>query len=309
MHMLWPNDKLFAFTIIDDTDNSFVDDIKPVYDLLRECNIFTTKTVWIYPPKDKFKGLSLQDDLYLKFIDKLRTDGFEIALHGVGSGDFYRDEILKGLEEYKQKIGNYPEIHINHSRNIHNIYWNEKRFVFPFSLIMLLYYKDRESHGEESSSPFFWGDFVKDHIKYIRNLSVTYLNTLAFDPLMPYLDKSKIKFSNYWFSSSDGQTIQEFNKLLTKKNIDDLKNQRGASIVYTHFSKGFVGKNGEVDPYFEDNIRYLAQQGGWFVPAGKILDHLLMNKKEDHYPSYWYSLKLNFIWLVNRVKKYIEFKR
>ena len=32
--MTWPNGKQFAFTIIDDTDKSTVENIKPVYDYL-----------------------------------------------------------------------------------------------------------------------------------------------------------------------------------------------------------------------------------------------------------------------------------
>lgn len=52
----WPDGKKFAFTIVDDTDNSFIDSVKPVCELVFECGMRTTKTVWVYPPMDNFTG-------------------------------------------------------------------------------------------------------------------------------------------------------------------------------------------------------------------------------------------------------------
>ncbi len=36
----FPNNKKFAFTIIDDTDDSFLENTKPIYDFLFENGIF-----------------------------------------------------------------------------------------------------------------------------------------------------------------------------------------------------------------------------------------------------------------------------
>ncbi len=55
--MEWPSGKKFAFTIIDDTDHGTVSNLKPVYDLLNELGIKTTKTVWVYPPRDSFDSV------------------------------------------------------------------------------------------------------------------------------------------------------------------------------------------------------------------------------------------------------------
>ena len=44
--MRWPEDKAFAFTIIDDTDYATIENIKPVYDFLYDAGLKTTKTVW-----------------------------------------------------------------------------------------------------------------------------------------------------------------------------------------------------------------------------------------------------------------------
>src|SRR5437899_2238785 len=45
----WPEGKDFAFTIIDDTDNATLARIRPIYELLSELGLRTTKTVWVYP--------------------------------------------------------------------------------------------------------------------------------------------------------------------------------------------------------------------------------------------------------------------
>ena len=42
-----PACKDFAFAVIDDTDDAFVDQIKFIYDLLFDNGIISTKTVWV----------------------------------------------------------------------------------------------------------------------------------------------------------------------------------------------------------------------------------------------------------------------
>lgn len=122
MQIQWPNNKKFAFTIVDDTDNGTIENTKPVYDFLYEHGITTTKTVWVYPPRDAYTGGSLLDDDYLEFILDLQQKGYEIGLHNVGSGKFNRNEIIEGIEIFKEKLGLYPSLHINHASNIDNIY-------------------------------------------------------------------------------------------------------------------------------------------------------------------------------------------
>jgi hypothetical protein len=54
----WPNGKSFAFTIVDDTDEATVNNVKPIYDLLYELGFKTTKTVWLF-----HQGMSLVEIL------------------------------------------------------------------------------------------------------------------------------------------------------------------------------------------------------------------------------------------------------
>lgn len=286
--MEFPHNKKFAFTIIDDTDGADLENVKPIYELLAKLGFRTTKTVWVYPSKDKFKGSSLADYRYRQFIKKLQKQGFEIALHGVGSGDFKRAEIIEGLETF-QKFFGFPKIQINHAQNPDNLYWGIKRFR-----ILQPFWRLGQFKGDQKSSEYFWGDLSKKQIKYVRNFTFRNINTLKSDSLMPYQDKSK-PYVNYWFSSSDGADEEKFNQLTTPGNIERLKKEGGASIIYTHFASGFV-KNGRLNRDFQNNLKYLARQDGWFVPAGELLDYLLKTRKPKE-PTKNELIKLELKWL------------
>jgi len=300
--MNWPKKKEFAFTIIDDTDNSNINNIKPIYDYLTSKNIKTTKTVWVYPSRDRYTGQTLQNNNYYKFIKLLKSDGFDIQLHNVGSGNFSRTEIIKGLDEFKQKLGKYPNMHINHCSNSDNLYWGHKRFGMILRKTMqIIEGSKKRFYGDEINSNYFWGDVAKEKIKFIRNRVFNGINTLKYDPKMPFREKRKI-FSNYWFSSSDGHNLKQFNNLVTKSNIDKLKREKGLCIVYTHFASDFVDQQGKLDEIFKENINYLSKQNGWFVPANDILEYLLSQKKKD-YVSSSYINKLDLRWLIDKIKK------
>lgn len=303
----WPEGKKFAFTVIDDTEYGFVHNVKPVYDFLRELGFRTTKTVWVYPPRDHYRGDCLQDKEYLNFIRELHASGFEIALHNVGSGEFTREEIYEGIEAFERLLGFYPYMQVNHARNPDNLYWGYKRFTAPISWIMRL--SSKTSLGDESTSSCYWGDYAKHHIKYIRNLVFIGLNTLRYDPLMPYRVKGKEACSNLWFSASDGHSVTEFNHLLDPRAVDRLEREGGCSIVYTHFGDGFVEREGNLHAEFERRIRYLAGKEGWFVPAGEILDYLLLVHGEKGFASYMYLLRTNLLWIVHRIAKLLLFGR
>ncbi|MBL7860696.1 MAG: hypothetical protein JNJ65_05990 [Cyclobacteriaceae bacterium] len=305
--MIWPEGKQFAFTIIDDTDNATLSNVKPVYDFLYSIGLKTTKTVWIYPPKDSYTGDCLQDEEYKKFILELDNKGFEIASHGVGSGKFTRTEIIEGFDYYQSVLNRYPKIHINHSQNENNLYWGAKRFIWPLSWFMKLV--QMEFQGEREGSIFFWGDFAKKHVAFIRNLVFSEINTLKCDPEMPYRERSKSLFSNYWFSSSDGHTVEEFVDLIDQENINQLVKEGGCCIVYTHFASGFVNHDGKLDQRFKSRMENLVKQNGWFVPAGKILSHLRSKKKSDDFVHRNYLLKLNARWLLSRLKKRVKYNR
>ena len=307
----WPAGAKFAFTIFDDTDNSTVTNTKPVYDYLYEKRILTTKSVWCFPPRGDYGGQSLQEPDYLKWVENLQSQGFEIGLHNVGDGVFTRDEIIRGLKEFEQKIGNAPKIHCNHVSNPDNLYWWDRRFVWPFSaLYRFAYWLKKRSPvpagGDNPTSELFWGDVAQKKIKYVRNLTFCQINTLACDPRMPWGDPNK-PYVNFWFSSSDGHNVNLFNDLLAPGNLDKLEKERGACIVYTHFASGFVDDYGRLDPKFKRRIDDLSSRGGWFVPCGELLDYLQAQEGRVK-AGYWYRLSKNLIWAFGRVRKYVRYR-
>jgi len=280
-NITFPNDKQFAFTIIDDTDASFLENIQPIYDLLTEKGLRTTKTVWVYPPRDSVSaGDCLQRREYLNYILDLKKRGFEIALHNVGSGDFTREEIVSGLEEFKLLIGDYPNIHINHSYNPDNIYSGEKRFSFPLRMILRLFYPQYVGgfFGEVEDSAYFWGDYHKRFIKYNRNYELDTLNIIKLNREMPYIDKRFSKYSNYWFSATFAPNPRAFNHLVNKNSLDQLEKERGVCILFTHL--GYYFKEGKIDQKFVETIEYLSKKNGWYAPVSDVLDFLLEKKPE-----------------------------
>lgn len=298
--MKFPHNKKFALTIIDDTDGATVKNIRPVYEFLRSLGIKTTKTVWVYPSRDNFLGESLANYPYRQFIKKLQKQGFEIALHGVGSGKFSRQEIIEGLEIYRRFLSQYPKIQISHGQNPDNLYWGLKRF----SWLKPFWFLNQKFQGENPQSFYFWGDFYQKHIRFSRNLTFCDINTLKVDPYMPYREKDK-SYANYWFSSSDGANVGNFNRLTCPENIDRLRKEGGASIIYTHFASGFVRED-YLDQTFQKNMSYLARQGGWFIPAGELLDYLLKIRKRPQ-PTKSELIRLEFKWLWDNFLKKVLF--
>jgi len=304
----WPEGKQFAFTIFDDTDNSTVENIRPVYELLNDYGIKTTKSVWSYPSRDNFAGDCLKDNNYLQFIKQLQTQGFEIALHNIGSGEFSRQEIQEGFELFKKSLGQYPRLHANHAGNIDSIYWGfEKRFVAPLKWLGIL--KNEHFLGDEQNSTCFWGDLCKQHIQYIRNHTFNGINTAKYDKKMPYTEKKKNQYSNYWFSSSDGHTVKEFNQLIQPANLDQLEKEKGFCIVYTHFASGFYDRHHQLNTQFENQIKQLATRNAWFVPVGTLLDYLMLERNRGITSSYWHHLSMDMKWIFERIIKKIKFGR
>jgi hypothetical protein len=304
----YPTGARFAFSIFDDADNATVANSAPVYAVLAKYGILTTKSVWVYPPRGRFTGESLLDPNYRDWIMGLKAQGFEIGLHNVGDGAFTRREILEGLEIFRDTVGSYPRAHANHVSNPDCIYWWDRRFELPFNLLYRLSYRLlhgrlRRQGGDDPTSPHFWGDAFKEHVDYVRNLTFNDINTLAVDPRMPYRVRSKEAFSNLWFSSSDGQRVEEMRNLLSEANIDALEAKGGASIVYTHFASGFVDDAGRVDPTFRRQIAYLGSKRGWFVPVSTLLDHLAAAQGSTEDPGYRYRLERNIRWAGDRLHK------
>jgi hypothetical protein len=278
--ILPPPGKRFAFSVLDDTDDATLENVGPVYAMLREYGFRTTKTVWAVDcPEGSlnfFAAETLQDKKYLGFVRELADAGFEVAFHGATMESSRRERTLEALELIRSEFGHYPRLFCSHGQNRENLYWGSNRFrSAPLRLLSrALGRGDGDAYeGEREDSPFFWGDVCREVIQYVRNFTFDRLNMLEADPAMPYHVESA-PYVRYWFSTADAPDCQAFNRLLTRERIDRLEADGGVCIVSTHFGKRFV-KNGRVDPDTEKLLRYLADKGGWFVPVSDVLDRML----------------------------------
>lgn len=286
----YPDGKNFAFTITADPDGNRLEKDKLIYDFFTEVGLRTTIAVWVKEPTRSTgvpdipillkNGDSCERDDYLRYMQELQKRGFEIALHGVSSGNDYREETIAGYERFKDCFGDYPNINIMHSTNLENVCWGKKvvgNALLRFFIGLLSDRANLPYEGEVLQSKYFWGDILKHKTKYVRLWGCSNINTLKFNSSMPYHNPQK-PYVNYWFSFSDGRDVDIFNQLLSKENIKHLIEERGATIVYVHF-RGFVN-NGKLNATFKNRIKALTQQrAGWFVPATTLLDRLLLMKK------------------------------
>jgi hypothetical protein len=305
--LAYPDNKEFAFAIFDDTDTANIEDVKAIYDLLFNLGIPATKSVWVLPSREldntANQGQSLTDPEYLEFILNLKSQGFEIGYHGARGGSTTRDESILALDTFKELIGENPYVYVNHSRNKEDIYWGPTRLTLPFLQRVYSLKMDEKPdyfEGHVESSEYFWGDLVKERIKYVRNFTFKNINTLKYDPVMPYHDPRK-PFVNLWFSSSDAPTAAKFKHIVNKETIDRLEKEGGVCIIYTHFAHNFVLENGSVDPEIEEILRYLASRPGYFATTGQLLDFLQSSQEHKlNTLSFRQRMSLELKWVVDK---------
>lgn len=278
--MRFPDSKGFAFSILDDTDDSTVENVKPVYDKLREYGFRTTKSVWpLGCPEGSrlfFAAETLQNRHYLQFVHDLVDDGFEIAFHGATMESSRRERTLRGLEFLREEFGSYPRLFCNHGHNRENLYWGHKRLQTRLlsTVFRLMRNGGRDYYcGDIEGSEYFWGDLCKRSITYVRNFTFNQVDVRQFDPETPYRLPTT-QYVNYWFSTSDAPDVKAFTRLLTRERIDDLVRSGGVCLVSTHLGKGF-SRHGKLDCDVEHILQYLSESNGWFAPVTTILDHLV----------------------------------
>lgn len=298
----YPGNKSFAFTILDDTDDATLENVKPIYDLLTELGMRTTKTVWPMSCSEGsslfFAAETLQDADYLEFVKGLVSSGFELASHGATMESSLRSRTKEGLDFLEKEFECEVTMYCNHGFNLENIYWGLDRYqILPVRMItgILRRLSHRANYlGHVKGTPYFWGDLCHEKFKYIRNFTFDKLDISDVPPGYPYRLKST-PYVNYWFSTADAPNSNSFNKLVTEEAIDAMVRNQGYTIISTHLGKGFV-KNGKVDGRVTEILTYISQQSGWFVPVSTLLDHLLQGQSKSYLSTVdQYSLELKHI--------------
>jgi len=279
----WPEGKQFAFTVFDDTDFETVLNARPVYHLLRELGFRTTKSVWPVAQKrpSLIPGATCGEPEYSDFALWLQKEGFEVGFHNVTSHTSLREETRAGLEIFRTIFGEYPTTMSFHADCRESIYWGDARISgLPRQIYRALNFSRRQYgpfRGHVEGSELFWGDLCLEKIKYVRNFVFRDINTLKLCPEMPYHDPKR-PYVRYWYASSDACDPRWFIRLLKEENQDQLEEESGACILYTHFYN--FQENGKVLPEVERLLKRLSDKKGWFVPVGTVLDYLLTQKSD-----------------------------
>ena len=181
----------------------------------------------------------------------MQAKGFEIGWHGASWQSSPREETIRGLDTFAALFGHDPRAAANHTGQAEGMYWAEKRLtgihVLLYDLLTRMRNRGRY-RGDVAGDPHYWGDVCRERIKYFRNFVFQDINTLKACPLMPYHDPRR-PLVNYWFAASNGVDLRRFNDCLAEKHQDQLEEEGGACIMYTHFAFGFM-RQGSLDPRF-----------------------------------------------------------
>lgn len=279
----YPFGRTFAVSIVDDTDGACLSAIRPVYALLTDAGLRTTKTVWPLAATAASGGYAalstagdtLQDPAYRVFCQRLHDAGFEMAMHTASAGDSTRDETLRGYAEFEEAFGHSPLTNVMHARNRENLYWGTSAVANPFLAKLIELLEPNEFLGHVPGSAYFWGDICRARTRYVRQFETLRANTRRFDPATPYHDPRK-PYVPWWFSASHGTGTRLF-EILSAASLDRLAADGGAAIVQTYLRHycGGAGRSQSVHPRFAAVVERLALRAdAWVVPVVTLLDRL-----------------------------------
>ncbi len=274
----YPGGKEFAFTILDDTDDTTVKTGKPVYDYLYEKGVITTKTVWALDPPDCGGGIyaagsTLQDLQYRDWVRELSERGYEIAFHNATMVSSKRKDTEEAISLVENLFGRM-RLHCNHGQNAENLFWGYKRYETRFirQLIKILGKQSSEYYGDVVNSDFYWLDLASEKFDYIR--SFTFRSLLYAESYLgrPYKTPSQ-NWGGCFFTTADAPTVYQFNRVVNEKALDKLARNNGYAIVSTHLGKGFYA-DGRLNKEFKRIVDHISDMNGWFVPVSELLDYL-----------------------------------
>jgi hypothetical protein len=283
----FPENKTFAFSMIDDTDDASLEKVRTAYQYLDTIGVKSTKTVWVLPATRKSgseetgkwcEGVTLANQSYVTLLKDLVQRGHELAMHSASGGNNFRCETIQAYEIFKNLFGNYPLVNVMHGRNKDNLYYGAEGFKGIFKIFANAYCADR-FEGHIAGSPYFWGDIFAKNSQYSRYYKCMSLNTLKINPSMPYFDPAK-PFVPRWFSSTDLSSIETVKMNLTESSLNRLIAQKGACIAYTYFHY-YINESLQLLPIVEERFNLLKKYGTivWMVPVSVLLNRLEKIKK------------------------------
>jgi hypothetical protein len=274
----WPGGAPFAFTIVDDTDKSTLENAPLVYEVLTRLGMRTTKTVWPVAPAGppRTGGSTCDEPDYLRWVLELQDAGHEIGYHNASDHPSPRAETIAALDRFRELFGHDPRIGADHSANTEALYWGPGRLTGLRSKAYgvvgpRMWDTTIRAEGHDPTSPYYWGDVCLDRIDYWRNFTLSTSDVLDAGPL-PYHDPVR-PLVRWWYSTTHAPHRDPFLAAVASDRLDELERSGGACILSTHFGTNFVWE-GELDGRFEAAVRAVVERGAWIAPASEVLDHL-----------------------------------
>jgi len=300
----WPYPCKWAYGMTDDTNGSTLESVRTVYEYCIERGIWPTRTVWALRPsqlcgvrnqRKPKDGLTLEDLDYRRYCQELSQRGIEFALHDVSSGNNPRENVIRGLETFKETFGYYPSVYICHAHNAEHPYWGEQqyrtrivRLLSRLLYLQTLSYNREEYFGNDPSSPYYWSDICRKTIRYVRLYRTRSLNVLRKNPRLPYhqYDKPDVLF---WFSGN-AEDYELFQRV-SPRALDKIAREDGAILHYAHTSLFLDPERSTASGLRPEVERALATIGErsdcWRSTVSSILDRCLaikniIVKKQKH---------------------------
>ncbi len=275
----WPARSRFAFTIFDDTDLTTLTNGRPVYDLLTDLGLRTTKSVWPLAPygRGRVGGQTCEDPDYRRWVTSVQDAGHEIGFHNATDEPSTRDRTILALDRFRELFGHDPRVGADHSGNLEAMYWGPHRLSGVRASLYAGFERTLRPHrrqgtGHVPTSPYFWGDVLRDRVDYWRNFTFAAIDVLDPCPVLPYHDPRR-PYVPWWFASTHTPTASALVEALSPERLDELEASGGACILYTHLGAG-AAPGGVLDPHVRSAFEDLASRPGWFAPVSEVLDHL-----------------------------------
>ena len=301
-----PEGYKFGFSIFDDTDWTTLQNGPQVYDLLGELGFRITKSVWVDEPGPQrtIGGATCAEPQYLNWVLKLQQQGHEIGYHNATDRSSKRDQTRAALDKFEQLFGHAPRCGADHAANAEALYAGAARVsgvrstAYKFAQ-RLLQPTRPDFLGEDPNSEYFWGDLCAERIDYWRGFSFAHTDLRAVGPVLHH-DPSR-PFVNAWFTSSHAPRLAQFLQRLHPDHLDQLQEDGGVCIMYTHLGLDFVDERGQLNSEFVKAMTDLADRGGWYVPVSTMLDAV---RSSDGCPNLTVSQRagLERRWILDRVR-------
>lgn len=304
---LWPSDKKAAFCITNDADCESLDKVKAIF--------------WGSNNPDHEKYMT----------SGLITNNIPIS-HTIFGENFYQmKDFLNEIKKYNNKIGYHT-----YSFYADSSYKIRKSLIddLEYENIRLWIDHDASTNNEDflrdgtkPESPFFVADIVNEsNIKYIwhaESPAINIINSFENAHFLPHLvydypiftrpiwfmGRTRAEFWEYnYINSPFDYENRDFKKIVTSNNLENLLNDNGLCIIYTHFSptdnytfNGFLNIEENNTYYVKDEVNSCFQmldyfqnlKGLWIAPLEEIFDRLISS--EDVKVFNYYNSPINTV--------------